>query len=56
MCFFDLTTITDSDCGISRYYKNIKSAVVCLAWHPKEEILAFGTIEGRVSELDTIVY
>lgn len=48
MCFFDLTTVTDTKCNFTTYYKNIKSAIVSLAWHPDNEVLAFGTLEGRI--------
>lgn len=49
ICFFDLASVTDSSCSFSTYYKNIKSPIVCLAWHPTEvDILAFATLEGRV--------
>lgn len=51
LCFFDLTTTTDTSCSFTTHYKSTKSAVVCLAWHPEQEVLAFGTMEGRVSSL-----
>lgn len=49
MCFFDLATLSDTGCQFTTYYKNLKSAIVKLAWHPDNEILAFATMEGRVS-------
>lgn len=48
VCIFDATTVSDNGCSFTTYYKNIKSLIVCMAWHPEEEILAFGTMEGRV--------
>lgn len=51
LCFFDLTTTSDTSCSFTTNHQNTKSSVVCLAWHPELEVLAFGTMEGRVSTL-----
>lgn len=51
MSIVDLPGVSDDFCPMKTFNKNIKNYIVSMAWHPEfEEILAFGTMEGRVSE------
>lgn len=36
--------------GVATYWQNVQGKVLTVAWHPtKENLLAFGTAEARVS-------
>ena len=50
----NLATLAYNDVNCVPYMNKIGSAVTALDWHPeKQDLIAFGTVEGRIGLLDT---
>lgn len=50
----NLATLAYNDVNCVPYMNKIGSAVSALDWHPeKQDLIAFGTVEGRIGLLDT---
>lgn len=54
LCLWNTSEANSNRISLKPFMNKIQSCVLCIAWHPdKDNVLAFGTREGRIGILDT---